>query len=277
MNRKLISRLCLFGIFFCGVILLAAGPRPARPAVPARPAQNADAGALAGRVILLDAGHGGTDGGARAKDSGVWEKELNLQTALVLKKRLEEEGAVVIMTRETDMQYSEKKRADLTARLNLARENNADMVVSIHMNEYRTRRVSGPQVFYRAGQEDSRLLAGCVQEALISVLNPAKKRTAMAGDYFILSLDIPSVLVECGFISNAAEEALLLTPEYREKVMNSIPVGRMGKGPEWLYKKYRDLGLEDTRLRIYPRMRHEILNETGKEAVYQDVLDFMSK
>ena len=53
------------------------------------------------------------------------------------------------------------------------------------------------------------------------------------------------------------------------------PVGRMGKGPEWLYQKYTSLGLEGTRLRIYPHMRHEILNETGKEAVYQDVLDFL--
>ncbi len=225
MNRKLINRLCLFGIFFCCVILLAAAPRPARPAIPARPAQNSETGPLSGRVILVDAGHGGTDGGARAKDSKVWEKELNLQTALALKSILEEDGAAVIMTRETDTQYSENKRADLTARLDLARENGADMVISIHMNEYRTRSVSGPQVFYRAGQEDSRLLAGCVQEALISVLNPAKKRAAMAGDYFILSLDIPSVLVECGFLSNAAEEALLLTPEYREKVAQAIRDG----------------------------------------------------
>ncbi len=225
MNRKLTSRLCLFGIFFCCMILMATGPRPARPAVPARPAQNAETGPLTDRVILLDAGHGGTDGGARAKDSGVWEKELNLQTALVLKNLLEQDGASVIMTREMDMQYSEKKRADLTARLDLARENGAEMVISIHMNEYRTRGVSGPQVFYRAGQEDSRLLAGCVQDALISVLNPAKKRAAMAGDYFILSLDLPSVLVECGFLSNAAEEALLLTPEYRKKVAQGIRDG----------------------------------------------------
>ena len=225
MKKKLVSRLSILGIFFCCAALLAAAPRPARPAVPARPAQNAEAGPLAGRVILVDAGHGGTDGGARAKDSGTWEKELNLQTALALKTLLEEDGAAVIMTRETDMQYSENKRADLTARLDLAKEGGADMVISVHMNEYRTRRESGPQVFYRAGQEDSRLLAGCIQAALIEMLNPQKKRTALAGDYFILSLDVPSVLVECGFISNAAEEALLLTQDYREKVAQGIRDG----------------------------------------------------
>ncbi|MBR4538660.1 MAG: N-acetylmuramoyl-L-alanine amidase [Clostridia bacterium] len=152
-------------------------------------------------------------------------KELNLQTALALKSLLEADGAAVIMTRETDMQYSENKRADLTARLNLAKEGGADMVISIHMNEYRTRRESGPQVFYRAGQEDSRLLAGCIQAALIETLKPVKERTALAGDYFILSLDIPSVLVECGFISNAADEALLLTSEYRERVAQGIRDG----------------------------------------------------
>ena len=67
----------------------------------------------------------------------------------------------------------------------------------------------------------------------------------------------------------------------KEKVLiiagQDDPVGRMGKGPEWLYRKYTDLGLTDTRLRIYPRMRHEILNETGKEIVYQDILDFISR
>ena len=225
MKKKLIHRFCIVGVFFCCLALLAAAPRPARPAVPARPAQNAKTGALHGRVILVDAGHGGTDGGARAKESKVWEKELNLKTALALKQFLEEDGASVIMTRETDRQYSENKRADLSARLDLAREAKADMVISIHMNEYRSRRESGPQVFYREGQENSRLLAGCVQDALVRVLDPAKKRTALAGDYFILSLDIPSVLVECGFLSNAAEEALLLTPAYREKAAQAIRDG----------------------------------------------------
>ncbi len=225
MSKKLKSRLFILGILFGCVALMAIAPRPARPAIPARPAQNQETGLLSGKVILVDAGHGGTDGGARAKDSRVWEKELNLQTALILKAMLDEYGASVIMTRETDTQYSDNKRADLTARLDLAAKGSADMLISIHMNEYRTRRESGPQVFYRAGQEESRLLAGCIQDSMISVLKPARERAAMSGDYFILSLNIPSVLVECGFISNAAEEALLLTPEYREKVALAIRDG----------------------------------------------------
>ncbi|MBR5109696.1 MAG: N-acetylmuramoyl-L-alanine amidase [Clostridia bacterium] len=209
-----------------GLCLLAGAvaPRMARPAVPAKPVQQAD-GPLQGMTILVDAGHGGTDGGATARDSGIPEKELNLQVALLLGDALRQSGARVILTRETDMEYSRNKREDLTARLRLAREGNADLLISIHMNEYRLRGESGPQVFYRPGQEQSRLLAGAIQEAMLRELKPARERAAMAGDYFILSLDIPSALVECGFLSNAAEEKLLLTEDYQRRVAQAIRDG----------------------------------------------------
>ena len=99
------------------------------------------------------------------------------------------------------------------------------MVLSIHMNEYRDSRESGPQVFYRQGADAGRLLAGCLQEALIAHLSPARERQAMAGDYFILQLEAPSALVECGFISNAAEEKLLLTPAYQARLGEAIAEG----------------------------------------------------
>ena len=225
MKGRLKRRLGMLGAIGAFLLALAAAPRPARPAIPARPAGQTEGRALSGRVILVDAGHGGTDGGARAKDSGTWEKDVNLQVALALKQQLEDSGAFVVMTRETDTQYSENKRADLTARLDLAREHQADMILSIHMNEYRSRKESGPQVFYRAGQEDSRLLAGAIQAALIRALQPVQERSALAGDYFILSLNVPSVLVECGFLSNAAEEKLLLTAEYQARVARAIRAG----------------------------------------------------
>lgn len=207
------------------VLTAAIAPRPARQARPAAPVEQRQSKPLEGKTIFVDAGHGGTDGGARAKDSGTWEKEINLQVARLVKERLMEKGAQVLMSREGDMQYSHNKRADLTARLDMAQAGGADLVVSIHMNEYRTRAESGPQVFYRAGQEQSRLLAGALQEALIRHLSPRKERQAMAGDYFILSLDCPSVLVECGFLSNAAEERLLLDPAYRQRVAQGIGSG----------------------------------------------------
>ena len=196
-------------------------------------AVSAQAGPLMGLTILVDAGHGGYDGGARCRDSGRWEKELNLAVALQLEEALTQQGAKVIMTRRTDVDLCTedrpanltKKRQDMQNRIALAKENQVDMVLSVHMNEYRVRLESGPQVFYRAGCEEGRLLAGCVQEALIAQLQPKKERTAMAGDYFILQLEVPSILVECGFVSNAQEEKLLLKEDYQNRVAEAIAMG----------------------------------------------------
>ena len=191
------------------------------------------AGPLAGWVILVDAGHGGYDGGARCRDSGVWEKVLTLAVAREVEAALVSRGARVVMTRteDTDLCTDDrpanltKKRQDMQNRIALAKENGAAMVLSIHMNEYRVRSESGPQVFYRAGCDSGRLLAGCLQEALITALQPPKQRTAMAGDYFILQLEVPSVLVECGFISNPAEEKLLLDAAYQKRLAEAVAGG----------------------------------------------------
>lgn len=190
-------------------------------------------GALSGWTILLDPGHGGYDGGARAHDSGQWEKHLNLAVSLEIEKNLIHRGATVVMTRREDQDLCTEnrpkgqtmKRQDMERRIAIARESQADMVLSIHMNEYRSRKESGPQVFYRQACDDSRLLAACLQEALVSSLAPTKKRTAMAGDYFILQLDIPSALIECGFISNPAEEKLLLSPAYQQQLAQAVAMG----------------------------------------------------
>lgn len=190
-------------------------------------------GPLTGMTILVDPGHGGYDGGARCRDSRVWEKELNLAVALQVKEALIQRGAAVVMTRTTDTDLCTenrpanvtKKRQDMQNRIAVAQEHHADMVLSIHMNEYRMRSESGPQVFYREGSDSSRLLAGCVQAAMIDQLQPKKQRAAMDGDYFILQLEVPSVLVECGFISNPAEEKLLLTKDYQQRLAQSIATG----------------------------------------------------
>jgi len=206
--------------------VLTLAPRPARPAKESEPSLPADAaGPLEGYVICVDAGHGGADGGARARDSGAWEKTMNLSVAKKVCGALEKLGAQTVMTRENDDALNAQKRADITARMEVAKEAGADMLLSVHMNEYRTRRESGPQVFYRSGQEDSRLLAGALQSALIQGLNPKKERVAMAGDYYVLSLPIPSVLIECGFISNSEEEALLLKSDYQEKLAQAVADG----------------------------------------------------
>jgi len=220
------------------VVTLLLRPAPADvaaspSATDAPPAPTPASGPLTDWTILVDPGHGGYDGGARARDSGTWEKHITLAVALEVEKALLRQGATVLMTRRTDIDLTTenrpagltKKRQDMQARVDMAVEGKADMVLSIHMNEYRSRAESGPQVFYRQGSDSGRLLAGCMQQALISCLQPKKERVAMAGDYFILQLDCPSVLVECGFISNAAEEKLLLSPDYQAKLGEAIALG----------------------------------------------------
>lgn len=212
-----------------------AGATPVEPTDAPRPTATPEPLPLTGWTILVDPGHGGYDGGAKARDSGVWEKVINLDVALQVEKSLTAQGAAVIMTRREDADLCTedrpaaltKKRQDMLARVEMAVSAQVDMVLSIHMNEYRARGESGPQVFYRQGSDAGRLLAGCMQEALIQRLKPRKERAAMAGDYFILQLDVPSVLVECGFISNAEEERLLLSDDYQARLGEAVAAGVM--------------------------------------------------
>ena len=214
------------------------------------PARQTDAPVqtLTGLTVALDPGHGGYDGGARAHDSGVWEKVTTLEIALAVEKELLARGADVVLTRREDVCLAEgdtatkaRKRADLQARVDIAKAAQADVFLSIHLNEYRSRGESGPQVFYQRGGEDGRLLAGVLQSALIEGLSPKKVRKAMAGDYYVLRSPIPSALVECGFISNAEEERLLLDAAYHLRIARSLAngleeyltlLGRIGSGGE---------------------------------------------
>lgn len=220
--------MCTAALFACaGVNALL----PARDAAREASAAGAADGPLAGLTIALDAGHGGYDGGAYGRASGTAEKGLNLDVARRLDRLLTEQGARTVMTRTGDYALCDehppirKKLQDMQRRAALIAQAGADMVISIHMNEYAGRAESGPQTFYREGCPAGRLLAGAIQQAMIDGLSPAKEREAQGGDYYILTLGVPSVLVECGFLSNAKEEALLLTAQYRERVAVAIARG----------------------------------------------------
>lgn len=215
------------------VLLAAAGGMLLSPPadVPAEVETKLDQ-ALKGFTVALDPGHGGYDGGARAQDSGLWEKDITLTVALEVKKALTERGACVVLTREQDVCLADgntatkaRKRQDLQRRLDIANEAGADVFLSIHMNEYRSRSESGPQVFYQRGGDAGRLLAGALQAAMIAELAPPKERVAMAGDYYVLRGKLPSALVECGFISNPEEEKLLLSPDYQRRIGLAIADG----------------------------------------------------
>lgn len=199
---------------------------------PEEAAQPVSAGTLSGLTIAIDPGHGGYDGGARARDSGVWEKTLNLKIAQAAGDALAERGARVVMTRTQDVCLAEegsgkaRKRADLQKRLDLAENAGADVFMSIHLNEYRDRSESGPQVFYQHGADEGRLLAGALQESLIRTLQPSRRRSANAGDYYVLrNTALPAVLVECGFLSNAQEEQKLLDEGYQRLIAGALADG----------------------------------------------------
>ena len=243
------SALCTSALFLCagGNAVSVFFVQEDRPVL----RTTAPSGPLTGLVIALDPGHGGYDGGAVGRVSGTPEKTLNLDVALRAEKLLREQGAAVVLTRTDDYALCDenppirKKLQDMQRRAEIIETNECDLVLSIHMNEYAGRGESGPQMFYREGCPAGRLLAGAMQEAMIERLQPKTKREALSGDYYILTLGVPSVLIECGFLSNREEEAMLLDAQYREKVAGAIVSGVMnwaaleGEKPQPLEKVIR--------------------------------------
>jgi N-acetylmuramoyl-L-alanine amidase len=183
------------------------------------------------KTILIDPGHGGMDGGAVSK-RGALEKHINLSISLKLRDKLEEYGYKVIMTREEDTGlYSTRsslrlmKLEDLNKRCHMKKESNCDIFISIHQNFFPENKYHGAQVWY-AKSESSKLLAQLIQRNLIETLNKDNKREEkLAGnDYRILRcyLDIPSVIVECGFLTNPREEMQLRDEAYQQLIADSI-------------------------------------------------------
>lgn len=181
-------------------------------------------------VIVVDAGHGGIDGGCEGTKEGSNERELNLKYAKCLKNLLESYGFNVVMTRSTtDGLYSafaeNKKKDDMKKRKEIIEKSNANLVVSLHMNAFPQKSARGAQVYYNSENEASLSLANSIQETFKQNL-PYAKNSANVGDYFLLNCtSVPSVIVECGFLSNLEEEGLLLSDEYCQKVCYSIFCG----------------------------------------------------
>jgi len=174
--------------------------------------------------IVIDPGHGEPDGGATGSTLGLREEDLNLQIAEKLKTLLTDEGYDVIMTRKTNDQIGSSKNADMAERRRIIRESGQDLTVSIHQNFYQgDASVRGPQVFYAPGSEQGRAFAAAIQNALNTELAPPSPRTEHEGDYYIVkSGDAPAVIVECGFLSNPEEEALLLRSQYQVRIAKAI-------------------------------------------------------
>ncbi|TCO74974.1 N-acetylmuramoyl-L-alanine amidase CwlD [Marinisporobacter balticus] len=185
------------------------------------------------KVIIIDAGHGGIDGGTVGENGSI-ESHVNLEIALKLRELLEQEGAIVLLTREDNVGlYSDtgtirnKKNEDLKNRKKLREESNGDIFISIHMNSFQETKYYGAQTFYPKNSDESKRLAERIQEELIRVLDNDNKRVAKEKSdiYLLKTCSIPTVLVECGFLSNPMEEKLFQDPKYQEKVAWSMYIG----------------------------------------------------
>lgn len=194
-------------------------------------------------VVLLDPGHGGIDGGAESAD-GECEKNINLNICFKIRDALENNGVKAVMTRESDCGlYSEgkssvrsKKSEDLRARLDMSYKLQPNAFVSVHLNSYREdRSVFGAQTFYTtagdaAVSEMSRVLAEKIQALLVSYIDNGNMRTAMGKNDVLIMKEAryPTVIAECGFLSNAEEAKLLQTDEYQSKIARAIADGILG-------------------------------------------------
>lgn len=184
--------------------------------------------------VILDAGHGGFDGGAVAYD-GTAEKDINLNITQKLRDLLEFNGVRVIMTRTEDTgtesisgPIARRKKSDLENRLALMGRNPDSIYVSIHLNKYTTSSAAGAQVFYTSNVDSAVNLAESVQGMITQMLQPENTRVVKAGGkntYLLHKATVPAVIVECGFLSNHRELELLKNEEYQSKMAFAVANG----------------------------------------------------
>lgn len=183
-------------------------------------------------TVIIDAGHGGEDGGT-SSSSGLIEKNVNLEIAKLVAQSLEEQGFIVVMTRSDDRllydpgsdYHGRKKKLDLAARLEIMKQYDNAIFVSIHMNAFTDKTCSGLQVWYSKNLPESYELAKIIQNNARLRLQPNNKRVVKAATSAIHLLEnatCPAVLIECGFLSNPEEAALFENAEYREEVAQNI-------------------------------------------------------
>ena len=219
-----------FTLFFCFALLLPTLTRGFTP-----PTALSSAAKEAETVVILDAGHGGIDGGATGV-SGVLEKDLNLKIARQLAAYLRLLGVTVIETRQKDVSlaspdatHGHVKQSDLENRVKLAEEYLDAVFISIHMNTFPEASCQGLQVWYSENHQDSKILAESVQGEVKRLLQPSNHRKikAATGSIYVLrQLHCPAILIECGFLSNAAE-CEVLESELAQKRMALVIAGAL--------------------------------------------------
>lgn len=189
-----------------------------------------------GKIVVLDAGHGGEDPGAVSAYSGAKEKDITLVIVQKAKSLLEEAGYTVVMTRTEDilnyddenLSMTAKRRQDLIKRKKMMDESGADIVVSVHLNSFSDTQYHGAQTFYTKESLSSKKLAISLQTALREILEPENEREALLkSDEIIITKNckVTTAIVECGFLSNQEEEGKLIDEAYQTKIAEAIKAG----------------------------------------------------
>lgn len=181
---------------------------------------------LIGKVIVLDSGHGGLDPGTMYKN--IYEKDINLAIVLELEKELSKLGASVILTRSGDYDLSKpnaymRKKSDFDNRIKIINESKANYYFSIHLNYLEDSSYFGPQVFYNKKKVNNEVIAKQIQNDLNKALKSDREvKKIPTKTYMYDKLNIPGVLIECGFLSNPHERNLLVTKDYQKKLAKII-------------------------------------------------------
>ena len=182
---------------------------------------------LLGKVIYLDAGHGGVDAGAEA--NRIKEKDINLILVKKLEKELVSKGAIVYLTREGDYDLSKttvnRKRSDLANRAKLINESKADLYISIHLNSTTDSRWRGLQIFYNKVNSENKVIADTLNNIIKTNLSNVRDVKEENNYYMYKKIDVPGVLIEAGFLSNPSDNYILRDEEYQDTLVNNIVLG----------------------------------------------------
>ena len=208
-------------VLACTILLFTSGVKNVLPA----------SGSVEKKVILIDAGHGGDDPGKIGINQAK-EKDINLAITEKVKKCLEKEKITAELTRKEDKGLGttgdgSKKTEDMQSRVRMINETKPVLTVSIHQNSYEDPEIHGAQVFYYEGSKEGKMLAELLQKSLIDNVDPQNHRVAKAnsGYYILKNTSAPTVIVECGFLSNPEEESLLISAAYQEKLVEALQKG----------------------------------------------------
>lgn len=189
------------------------------------------------KVIILDAGHGRRRSEEQQQKNGVTEADINLKIMLKVQSLLEQAGSTVILTRSDEngiydidkTTLRQKKVSDIQNRVKIGNSSQADVFISIHLNKIPQQQYWGWQTFFKKDNENSKRLAQNIQQALNETIQKENKRESLKIEniYIIEHVEIPTAIVECGFLSNLEEKELLQQEEYQDKLAWGIYIGIM--------------------------------------------------